>query len=79
MRVLHVVGARPNFIKVAPIFKALKKKYFSPPHVLLLSSEDAGPLYFLQGGRADNDKVMGMHRDIHRLIQSLEQLLKLRG
>jgi len=26
MNVLHVVGARPNFMKVAPVIKALEKR-----------------------------------------------------
>ena len=35
MRIVYVVGARPNFIKVAPVYRALKARLTDAEHVLV--------------------------------------------
>ena len=52
---------------------ALEKKYFSPVHILLVSTDDAGPLFILKEGRAASKKVINMHGDINMLIRELRK------
>ena len=51
----------------------LEKKYFSPIHILLVSTEDAGPLFILKKGRGAFEKVTNMHGDINMLIRELRK------
>ena len=51
----------------------LEKKYFSPIHILLVSTDDAGPLFILKKGREAFKKVTNMHGDVNMLIRELRK------
>ncbi len=57
----------------------LEKKYYSPTHVIMIRADDTGPLYFIKEGKAGCDRMMAMHRDLHKLIKSLRTALGLMG
>ena len=60
-------------MNLAEMLDDMEKKYLSPAHILVVKSDDSGPLYILKGGRGDYDKVNSMHNDLHKLIRELRK------
>ncbi len=57
----------------------LAEKYFSPPHFLMVRTDDSGPIHLVKGGAQDVRKLSNMHSDINMLILELRRLLELLG
>lgn len=51
----------------------LEEKYYSPVHVLSVSTDDAGPIYILKEGKSASKKITNMHGDINMLIRELRK------
>jgi hypothetical protein len=55
---------------------ALREKYSSGPHFMLLKADDSGFVYFLKGGKNDVDLISSLQADVLRLIKILELSLE---
>jgi len=51
----------------------LEEKYFSPVHIMSVTTDDAGPMFILKEGRDASKKIVGMQGDINRLIRELRK------
>lgn len=57
----------------------LAEKYFSPPHFIMVRTDDSAPIHLVKGGSEDVRKLSNMHSDINMLIVELRKLLELEG
>ena len=51
----------------------LEEKYFSPVYILLVQTDDGGPIYILKEGKKGGIKVNTMFHDLHKLIGELKK------
>jgi UDP-N-acetylglucosamine 2-epimerase (non-hydrolysing) len=84
MKVLHVVGARPNFIKAAPVIEALKP-YGGIDQVLVHTGqhfdEKMSAIFFTQLNMPQPNYFLGVHGGSHgsmigRILLALEEVLE---
>jgi UDP-N-acetylglucosamine 2-epimerase (non-hydrolysing) len=81
MRLVHVVGARPNFVKIAPIMSALSEGADveqSLVHTGQHYDPDMSQVFFDDLGLPPPDVKLGIHSDLHgaqtgRMMIELEQ------
>ncbi|KKN02512.1 hypothetical protein LCGC14_1116840 [marine sediment metagenome] len=57
----------------------LEKKYFSPPHFLILQTDDSAPIHIVKGGAEDARRLSRMYGDMQILLKELRRLLELVG
>jgi UDP-N-acetylglucosamine 2-epimerase (non-hydrolysing) len=80
---LYVVGARPNFVKTAPVVAALRRRFPEDRHVLVHTGQhydqEMSELFFDQLGMPSPDHRLGVGSGTHaeqtaRVMQALEPI-----
>jgi UDP-N-acetylglucosamine 2-epimerase (non-hydrolysing) len=81
MRLLYVVGARPNFVKTAPVLAALRRRLPDAEHVLVHTGQhydaEMSELFLDQLGMPEPDHRLGVGSGTHaeqtaRVMEALE-------
>ena len=84
MRFIYVVGARPNFVKMAPVIAALRRRQPSSEHVLVHTGQhydaEMSELFLEQLGMPAPDHLLGVGSATHaeqtaRVMTALEQVV----
>lgn len=61
-----------NESKLNELLNRLEHKYAVPVHVMVIRTDDSGPVYVLKGGAEDYKKITSMQTDLYRLIKELQ-------
>ena len=84
MRLLYVVGARPNFVKTAPVVAALRRRFPTAEHVLVHTGQhydaEMSELFLSQLGMPQPDHRLGVGSGSHaeqtaRVMEALERVV----
>ena len=84
MRLLYVVGARPNFVKTAPVLAALRRRLPDAEHVLVHTGQhyyaEMSDLFLDQLGMPEPDHRLGVGSGTHaeqtaRVMEALERIV----
>lgn len=84
IRLLYVVGARPNFVKMAPVISALRSRMPDAEHVLVHTGQhydaEMSELFLDQLGMPEPDHRLGVGSGSHatqtaRVMESLEPIV----
>ena len=84
MRLLYVVGARPNFVKMAPVVAALRRRLSSAQHVLVHTGQhydtEMSELFLDELAMPEPDHRLGVGSGTHaeqtaRVMEALERVV----
>jgi UDP-N-acetylglucosamine 2-epimerase (non-hydrolysing) len=84
MRLLHVVGTRPNLVKMAPVIAALKARFPEGPNTVVHTGQhydrEMSAIFFEELGIGDPDYTLGVGSGTHaeqtaRVIERIERVL----
>lgn len=84
MRLLYVVGARPNFVKMAPVVAALRRRFPDGEHVLVHTGQhydaEMSELFLNELGMPQPDHRLGVGSGTHaqqtaRVMEALERIV----
>jgi UDP-N-acetylglucosamine 2-epimerase (non-hydrolysing) len=85
MRLLYVVGTRPNFVKTAPVIAALRSRFEDWRHVLVHTGQHydraMSEIFFDELGTPEPDHMLGVGSGTHgeqtaRVLERLEPVLR---
>jgi UDP-N-acetylglucosamine 2-epimerase (non-hydrolysing) len=85
MRLLYVVGTRPNFVKTAPVIAALRSRFPDWAHVLVHTGQHydraMSEIFFEELGTPEPDHMLGVGSGTHgeqtaRVLERLEPVLR---
>jgi UDP-N-acetylglucosamine 2-epimerase (non-hydrolysing) len=85
MRLLYVVGTRPNFVKTAPVIAALRSRFEDWRHVLVHTGQHydraMSEIFFEELGTPEPDHMLGVGSGTHgeqaaRVLERLEPVLR---
>ncbi len=84
-RLLHVVGTRPNFVKMAPVIGACRERFGESSNVVVHTGQHydraMSDVFFTELGVAEPDHMLGVGSGSHaeqaaRIIERLEPVLR---
>ena len=85
MRLLHVVGTRPNFVKMAPVVAAARKRFGAESNVVVHTGQHydraMSEVFFEELGVGEPDHMLGVGSGSHavqaaRVLERLEPVLR---
>jgi UDP-N-acetylglucosamine 2-epimerase (non-hydrolysing) len=85
MRLLYVVGTRPNLVKTAPVVGALKRRFGDWRHAIVHTGQHydraMSAIFFEELGMPDPDHMLGVGSGTHaeqtaRVLERLEPVLR---
>src|SRR5688572_9355263 len=85
MRLLHVVGTRPNFVKMAPVIAAARDRFGAETNVVVHTGQHydraMSDVFFEELGVGDPDHMLGVGSGSHaeqaaRVLERLEPVLR---
>jgi UDP-N-acetylglucosamine 2-epimerase (non-hydrolysing) len=85
MTILYVVGARPNFVKMAPVISVLKERLPGERHVIVHTGQhydrEMSAIFFEELGVPEPDHMLGVGSSSHavqtaRVMERLEPVLE---
>ena len=84
-RLLHVVGTRPNFVKMAPVIAACRERFGEAENVIVHTGQHydraMSDIFFSELGVPEPDHMLGVGSGSHaeqaaRVIEGLEPVLR---
>src|SRR3954462_9518967 len=85
MRVLHVLGTRPNFVKMAPVIAALREEFGAEANRIVHTGQHydraMSEVFFEELGVPEPDHLLGVGSGSHaeqtaRVLERLEPVLR---
>src|SRR5919201_2068067 len=84
MRIVHVVGTRPNLVKMAPVIGALRRRFEDWPTTIVHTGQhydrEMSEIFFDELGVPEPDHALGVGSGTHaqqtaRIVERLEPIL----
>src|ERR687893_3150276 len=85
MRVVHVLGTRPNFVKMAPVIAAARERFGAERSTIVHTGQHYDPamseIFFEELGVPEPDHLLGVGSGSHgeqtaRVLERLEPVLR---